>query len=224
MPSPPKLVSSVPSRVVAGEREVAVGADRAADGGEPGDDDLAVGLHGDRVGLVDRAGEVGRDDAVAAEARVEGAVGLVADDAEVAVGAGPVGAPDDHEAAVGMQRRSNASSVGCPRSVVTMPSVPKPASSLPSASWRVSAKSMPPSKARRPAVMIAPSDWMSTASPLPAPTGVDTLPSLPNVGSSPGGGAGVRAMDGDVAVTSAPSPCPCRGSPCRPGRGRWAGS
>ena len=39
---------------------------------------------------------------------------------------------------------SNASSVGLPRSVVTMPPVPKPVSSLPSASWRVSAKSMPP--------------------------------------------------------------------------------
>ena len=66
---------------------------------------------------------------------------------------------------------------------------------------------MPPPTARRPAVMIAPSDWMSTASPLPAPTGVDTLPSLPNAGSSPGGGAG-GAQWTATSVTSAPVTLP----------------
>ena len=47
---------------------------RAADGAA-GDDDLAVGLHRDRVGLVAAADEVGRDDAVAVEAGVGRAVG-----------------------------------------------------------------------------------------------------------------------------------------------------
>ena len=53
---------------VAGQREVVVRAQRARPGGEPGDDDLAVGLHGDRVGLVDLTGEVGLDDAAVSEA------------------------------------------------------------------------------------------------------------------------------------------------------------
>ena len=85
---------------------------------------------------------------------------------------------------------SNASSVGVPRFVVTMPAVPKPVSRLPLASWRVSAKSMPPLDTRRPAVMMPPSLWMSTASALPAPTASDTRPPLPKVGSSPGGSVG----------------------------------
>jgi hypothetical protein len=77
---------------------------------------------------------------------------------------------------------------GGAESVVTMPAVPKPASRLPLASWRVSAKSTPPLSALRPAVMMPPPGWTNTASALPAETGVDTRPSPPNVGSSPAGG------------------------------------
>ena len=90
---------------VAGQREVVVRAQRAGPGGESGDDDLAVGLHGDRVGLVDLTGEVGLDDAAVSEAGIETAVGVVADDSEVAVEAGPVSATDDHESALRIERR-----------------------------------------------------------------------------------------------------------------------
>ncbi len=85
---------------------------------------------------------------------------------------------------------SKASSEGVPRFVVTMPPVPKPVSSSPWQSWRVSAKSMPPLNTRRPAVTMRPSFWIRTASAFPAPTGVDTRPPLPNVASSPGGSVG----------------------------------
>ena len=190
--------------VVADEREVAVDARRA--GREPGDDDLAVGLDGDRVGLVAAAEDVGRDDPVGAEAGVGRAVGPVADDAEVAVReARRVGAADGDDPAVGdaaprrrpRRRRRRGRWWRCPP-------VPKLVSRLPAASWRVSAKSTPPPCARQPAVTMPPSGWITTASPCPAPTGVDTRPSLPNVGSSPDGSGGVAQWTA-TSVTSAPA-------------------
>ena len=62
---------------------------------------------------------------------------------------------------------------------------------------------MPPLNARRPAVMMPPPGWTSTASAFPAPTGVDTRPPVPKVGSSPGGGAGVTQWTA-MSPTSAP--------------------
>src|SRR5206468_13020290 len=54
--------------VVAGQGEVAFGADEGRAGGHR----LAVGLHGDGAGLAGPAEEVGGDQAAGAERRVEG--------------------------------------------------------------------------------------------------------------------------------------------------------
>ena len=53
---------------------------------------------------------------------------------------------------------------------------------------------------RHPAVTIAPPGWITTASPCPAPTGVETSPLSPNVVSSPDAGGGVTQRTA-IAVT-----------------------
>ena len=89
-------------------------------------------------------------------------------------------------------------------------SVPKLWSRLPAASWRVSAKSLPAAVVRQPAVTMPPPGWITTASPWPPPTGVETRPSLPNVRSRPDGVASVSQWTATSVTSALPTvPVPC---------------
>ena len=68
----------------------------------PGDDDPAVGLDDERAGVVGLRAEVGGHDPVAAEVLVARAVGVVANEREVAVDAVAGREPGDHDLAVGL--------------------------------------------------------------------------------------------------------------------------
>ena len=102
----------------------------------PNHDDLAVVLNRDPVCLVGRA-EVGCLAAVAGEARVERAVGVVARESEVAGGAladrkeWPT-VPNRDDLAVVLNRHGVCMIPDPPKLVVCLPSPEKPASSEPS--------------------------------------------------------------------------------------------
>ncbi len=90
---------------------------------------------------------------------------------------------------------------------MAIPPVPKLVSRLPAASWRVSAKSSPDAVVRQPAVTMPPLGWITTASPWPPPTGVDTRPVPPNVRSRPDGTGGVTQCTA-TSVTDAADTVP----------------
>ena len=205
-PWSPKAVSRLPSARVAGEQEVAVDvrAERVA-----GDDDLAVGRQRDAVGDVVGA-EVGDRRAAVPERGVERAVGRVAREGDVLAR----GAGDDDPAVRAGSRARGRRRLRVPRSVVTMPSVPKlvveRAVGVVADEREVAVDAVAASA--NPATTILPSGWTATAlawSPPPRMS-VLTIPPLPKPGSGVPSGAvaddaevelgearGVGAADGD---------------------------